>query len=392
MGLAGVGDTIDLPVGDTVDVLLVQLGSTEGLRIADEELVGSLRRAGAHVVVAPAARPGEIRTLMLTDLRWARAARRAAVAALAQLRGKPPRSVIYSTTTAALLWPHAGAIRFDSASVANRPGRHGLWQRPLERHRLRQAPLLLPSSAGALAEAAAAVGWAGGALSPERALVVPSPIAVCPPGEGGSSSSGGYQPRESEAFAEPAPAATAARRAPDPAERDIAAITYAANPRKKGLDRVLAAWRSVHRPGERLAIAGIDREGLRANGIEISDDDIDVVGTLAQPDYRALLRRARVFACAPRREEYGLAQLEALAEGCRLVTTPAPGGYVALPIARALDPRLVGEDLGAALRCALDAPAGQDYAARAAELVEPFTVAAVDRIVARELLPRLLGE
>jgi glycosyltransferase involved in cell wall biosynthesis len=360
------------------------------LRVADEELVGSLRRAGAHVVVASAAHPSEIRTLMLTDLRWAHAARHAAVEALAPLRGKSPRSVIYSTTTAALLWPLPGAIRFDSVSAANRPGRHGLWQRPLERRRLRHAPLLLPSSAGALAEAEAAMGGVGGALNPERALVVPSPIAACPPGKGESSSFGSYQLRRNEALREPAPAARTASRAPDQVRRDIAAITYGANPRKKGLDRVLTAWRSVRRPGERLVIAGIDRKGLRANGIEASDEDTDVVGTLAQPDYRALLRRARVFACAPRREEYGLAQLEALAEGCRLVTTPAPGGYVALPIARALDPRLVGEDLGAALRCALDARHGEDYAARAAELLEPFTVAAVDRIVVRELLPRLL--
>ena len=359
----GVGDTVDSPGGETVDVLLVQLGSTEGLRVADEELVGSLRRAGAHVVVARAARPREIRTLMLTDLSWARAARHAAVETLAQLRGNPPRSVIYSTTTASLLWPLPGAIRFDASAAANRPGRHGLWQRPLERRRLRQAPLLLPSSAGALAEAAAAVGGVGGTLNTERALVVPSPIAACPLGEGGDA----------------------------PAERDIAALTYAANPHKKGLDRVLAAWRSVRRPGERLAIAGIDRQGLRANGIEVPDEQIDVVGTLAQRDYRALLRRARVFVCAPRREEYGLAQLEALAEGCRLVTTPAPGGYVALPIARELDARLVGDDLGAALRCALRAQVGDDYAVRAAELVAPFTVAAADRIVAEELLPRLLG-
>jgi glycosyltransferase involved in cell wall biosynthesis len=384
----GVGDTVvDVPVGDTVDVLLVQLGSTEGLRVADEELVGSLRRAGARVVVAPAARPEEIRTLMLTDLRWARAARHAAVEALAQLRGKPPRSVIYSTTTASLLWPHPGAIRFDSVSAANRPGRHGLWQRPLERRRLRRAPLLLPSSAGALAEATAAVG---GVLNPERALVVPSPIAACPSGEGGSSSSGGYQPRGNEALPEPAPTAMTAGRAPDPAERDIAVLTYAANPRKKGLDRVLAAWRSARQPGERLVIAGIDRQGLRRNRIELPDEEIHAVGTLSQSDYRALLRRTRVFVCAPRREEYGLAQLEALAEGCRLVTTPAPGGYVALPIARALDARLVGEDLGAALRCALDASA-DDYPARAAGLVAPFAAAAVDRIVAEQLLPRLLG-
>jgi glycosyltransferase involved in cell wall biosynthesis len=384
--LVGVGDTVDSPGGDTVDVLLVQLGSTEGLRVADEELVGSLRRAGAHVVVARAARPREIRTLMLTDLSWARAARHAAVEALARLRGKPPRSVIYSTTTASLLWPLPGAIRFDSVSAANRPGRHGLWQRPLERRRLCRAPLLLPSSAGALAEAAAAVGGVGEALNLERALVVPSPIAACPPGEGGTPACN-HRSLGNEA----PPATMGAGRPPDPVRRDIAAITYAANPRKKGLDRVLAAWWSVRRPGERLAIAGIDRKGLRANGIEVVDEGIDVVGTLSQPDYRALLRRARVFVCAPRREEYGLAQLEALAEGCRLVTAPAPGGYVALPIARALDARLVSEDLGAALRGALDAPAG-DYAARAAKLVEPFTVAAVDRIVARELLPRLLGE
>jgi glycosyltransferase involved in cell wall biosynthesis len=383
VGFVGAGDTVDMPAGDTVDVLLVQLGSTEGLRVADEELVGSLRRAGARVVVAAAAHPGEVRTLMLTDLRWARAARRAAAEALARLRRDPPRSVIYSTTTAALLWPLPGAIRFDAAAAANRPGRHGLWQRPLERRRLRQAPLLLPSSAGALAEATAAVsgvggvGGVGGTLIPERALVVPSPIAACLPGEGGSPPAGVVSPGRNGAAS---------------TERDIAAVTYAANPRKKGLDRVLAAWRSVHRPGERLAIAGIDREGLRANGIEAHDEEIDVVGTLAQRDYRALLRRARVFVCAPRREEYGLAQLEALAEGCCLVTTPAPGGYVALPIARELDARLVGEDLGVALRCALDAPVGDDYAARAKELLEPFTTAAVDRIVAERLLPRLLGE
>ena len=33
---------------------------------------------------------------------------------------------------------------------------------------------------------------------------------------------------------------------PSPAQRDIAAITYAANPVKKGLARVLEAWRRLH--------------------------------------------------------------------------------------------------------------------------------------------------
>jgi hypothetical protein len=113
-------------------------------------------------------------------------------------------------------------------------------------------------------------------------------------------------------------------------------------------------------------------------------------GRLAPDEYRALLRRARVHVTAPRREDYGLAQLEALADGAQLVTTPAPGPYAALPLARALDPRLVGDDLAAALRAALDAPE-PDYAERAAAALAPFRREAVDRVVREELLPRLLS-
>jgi glycosyltransferase involved in cell wall biosynthesis len=114
-----------------------------------------------------------------------------------------------------------------------------------------------------------------------------------------------------------------------------------------------------------------------------------VLGVLSTEEYRGLLRRARVFVCAPRREDYGIAQLEALADGCLLVTTPAPGPYAALPIARELDPRLVNEDLVTALRTALDEPA-PGYAARALQALAPFSRAAVDRVVAEQLLPRLL--
>ncbi len=56
-----------------IDVLIVSLGSTGGLRAADEELCDSLHRAGASVELVRAAPPGEVRTLMLTDLRWAAA-------------------------------------------------------------------------------------------------------------------------------------------------------------------------------------------------------------------------------------------------------------------------------------------------------------------------------
>jgi glycosyltransferase involved in cell wall biosynthesis len=116
---------------------------------------------------------------------------------------------------------------------------------------------------------------------------------------------------------------------------------------------------------------------------------VKIAGRMAPADYRALLRRARVFVAAPRREDYGIAPLEALADGCMLVTTPAPGPYPALDIARQLDCRLVAEDLVPALRAALDDPPPM-YAERAAELVAPFSRQAVDRTVAQEVLPRLL--
>jgi hypothetical protein len=338
----GTVEALGGPVG-AVDVLIVSLGSTGGLRRADEELAGSLRRAGVSVAVVAATPPRQVRTLALTDLGWALAARGAARAELAR---RTPRAVIYSSTTAALLWPRPGAIRFDAPSEGNRPGRHGLWQRPLERRRLSQASLLLPWSEGGLREALTLAG------RKDRALVLPVPVD---------------------------PSA-----APEPV-RDIAAVTYAANPSKKGLDRVLAAWRDVRSPGEELLVMGAG-----AKELQLSTTGVRVVGMLPYEEYRGLLRRSRVFVCAPRREDYGIAQLEALADGCLLVTTPAPGPYAALPIARELDPRLVGEDLRGALRTALDDPA-PDYAERAVEALAPLHRDVVDRLVAEQLLPRLLA-
>lgn len=338
-----------MPPGAAVDVLIVSLGSTAGLRAADEQLRASLTRAGATVALATAVPPRELRTLMLTDLGWARAARAGAAGALA---AATPRAIIYSSTTAALLWPRPGAIRFDAPASGNRPGRHGLWQRPLERRRLGQAPLLLPWSTGGLAEAG---------VPTARALVVP--VAVAPSG-------------------------------PLEAVRDIAAITYAANPAKKGLDLVLAAWRRARARADigELMIAGASAEELRRAGIEgaLDGDGVRVVGALGREEYRALLRRSRLFVCAPRREDYGIAQLEALADGCRLLTTPAPGPYAALPIARELDPRLIDEDLDAPLAVALGEP-DDGYAARAQLALAPFAPEALDRLVVGELLPRLLA-
>jgi hypothetical protein len=343
------------------DVLLVSLGGTAGLREADAELAASLRRAGATVEVA-AARARHLRPMAVNELGWAWAARRVAREAIAE---HSPRAILYSGSTAALLAPAPGAIRFDAPAAGNRPGRHGAWQRPVERRRFAQAALLVPWSEGGLAEA-----------PPSGAEAVVVPVPVAPSGAHG--------------------------------QRDVAAVTYGANPEKKGLDRVLAAWAAARRDGEELVVAGVDEVAARAlvvgaavartvarpagGGAEPASflEGVRFAGLLPRGEYRALLRRARVFVTAPRREDYGIAQLEALADGCALVTTPSPGPYAALPLARELDPRLVTADLARALRTALDDPA-PGYAERAAEALQPWRPAEVDRLVAERLLPALLA-
>ena len=320
------------------DVLVVSPGTTSGWRAAAHELAAALERAGAAVVLVIAGPVPRVRTFALTDLAEALALRRAAAAGIA---AHEPRSIVYCSITASLLWPVPGAIWLDSTARENRPGRHGVWQRSVERRRLAHAPVVMAMSVGAMAP------WRDRYADP---VVVPVPV-------------------------EPSGALRTG------ADRDVAAVAYAGDPVKRRLDVILAAWARARRSGETLVVAGTDT--LEPH------DGVEVAGRLAPAAYRALLRRARVFVAAPRREDYGIAALEALVDGCMLVSTPSPGPYAALGLARTLDQRLVTDDLTGAIRTALDDPVAS-YASRAAELLEPFRRAAVDRTIERDVLPRLM--
>jgi glycosyltransferase involved in cell wall biosynthesis len=317
------------------DVLVVSVGSTGGWRTAAAELASSMTRAGARVEIAATPPAPRVRTFALTDLVEARLARQAAVRGIAE---HEPRAIVYCSITAALLWPRPGAISLDSIAAENRPGRHGIWQRRVERRRLREAPMLL--------------AWSDRAL--ERFDGWHADVCVVPPAVTGSATG---------------------------ASEDIAAVTYAGNPDKRRLSLVLESWARARRDGETLVVAG-------TNAVEPSPG-VRVAGNLDRDSFRSLLRGARVFVAAPRREDFGIAALEALAGGCRLVTTPSPGPYPALALARRLDPRLVTDDLPAAIRTALDDPL-PGYSERAAELLEPFRREAADRTVAEQVLPRLV--
>ena len=317
------------------DVLVVAVGSTTGWRASADELVGALARAGTRVELVRTGPLRRVRTFALTDFVAARAARRACLAGIAE---HDPAAIVYCSITAALLWPRPGAIWLDSIAAENRPGRHGIWQRAIERRRIAQATLLLAMSDRALEPL-------GGGRRDQ--VILPTPV------EGSAPSS----------------------------PRDIAAITYAGDPVKRRLSVVLDSWARARRPGETLVVAG-------CGGLPVADG-VRVAGRLAPADFRSLLGRTKVFVAAPRREDFGIAALEALAHGCMLATTPSPGPYPALDLARQLDSRLVGEDLAAAVRTGLDDPLA-GYAERAAELLVRFRREALDRTIARHVLPRLL--
>ena len=349
------------PLPQGVDIALVSLGTTPGLRRSDEAFASLVRRAGATCEIVPVeiGSAGRLRRHpAATDLVEALAARRSA-------RGIEARALVYSTITAALLQRGgAGApggrdtpygIRFDAIAALNRPGLGGAWQRRRERGVLERARLLMPVSRGA-EQAVAHV---------DRPRVrVPIPIE---PVEGA-------------------------------AERDIDAVAYASYPRKRALDVLVVAWKMAAPPGARLVIGGADEEKGMAylrKGAITEAPGVEWAGELPREEWLARVRRAKAYLNASRWEDFGIAPMEALAAGTPLVTVPTPGSFEALPLARELDPRLVADDdprdfvKGIETALAFSDDERADYARRARELLAPYSEDAIARVVAEEVLPGL---
>lgn len=345
-----------------VDIAIVSLGTTIGWRRGDEVLAAHVEAAGASCELVRirlgAVERAAQRTMALTDAVQARAARRAA-------RAVDARATIYSSVTAALMQspqtPHA--VRFDAIAALNRPGWGGAWQRRRERGVLARADLLLPMSAAA--EQAAREAIAGGAVPPP--VVLPGVVEA----------------------------------APGPAPDGPDAIAYAGNPDKRRLAVLCAAWAVAAPPGGRLVVGGIDRaEALRWLGRAgvAEPAGVEFAGAVPRERWLALVAGARAYLNAARYEEWGAAQMEALAAGTPLVTVPTGGPNVALAPARELAPELVATgdgapELAAALRAALalGADARDAYARRARALLEPYSDAAVRAVVAERVVPALLA-
>jgi glycosyltransferase involved in cell wall biosynthesis len=343
------------------DVLLLSLGTTLGWRVSDSLFVDQLRRAGVRVepVAVGIGASGRLRRAYpVTDLVEAAAARRALAAALDR---HSPRALVISTTTAAMLADPRGlpyAVRLDAPARLNRPGPQNAALHALERRALARARLVLPWS-----EAARAALPAGHA----PAIVVPPPIE-----------------RSGEL----------------PWRRDRLAVAYTPDVKAKGLEIVCGAWAGAGIRDARLEVFGVEREPalahLRRSGVAVPGE-VEFRGKTPPEQFRAALRRARVYLGGARWEDFGQAPLEALADGALVATVPSGGPFEALALARELAPELVAEAVNAtalttALRAAFELPEArvESYRADAARLLERFRGEAIARTVAADVVPALL--
>jgi Glycosyl transferases group 1 len=349
-------------VNERVDVLVVSLGTTRGLRLADAQLVSMLREAGASVA-AVATRIGLTNALRraypVNDVVEAIAARRAFGSAF---RRHQPRAVVFSTTTVALLVGSPDvpfAVWLDSPARLNRPGRASLPLHLLERRQLARARVLMPHSPGAVAALP---------LGSAPTVLIPPPVPTAP--------------------------------TPSDARNPIA-VGYTPDPKAKGLALLCSAWEQAELPGARLLIAGIEPERVRGflerHGLRLPAC-AELVGMLPQPAFRELLARTRVFVSAAEWEDFGVAPLEALDRGAVLVCAPGGGPFPGLGLARSLAPEFVAADRDArSLARALEAAFAADdsilaaYRVAGRNALEPYRPEASVRRIQEEVLPALLG-
>jgi glycosyltransferase involved in cell wall biosynthesis len=349
---------------ESIDLLLVSPGTTAGWRRGDAELVSVLEELGVRVATCTSdyrlSRHFR-RTVLSTDLAEASAMRHAVKRAQRHHR---PRAIIYSSSQAAMLQPSArlepAALRFDVPAAVNRRGFGSTLLHALERRVVRRMRLLLPwglESGPEVVELAPAIP------------AVPLPTSIEVP----------------------------VRNRPD---RDPVALSYAGNPEKKGLDIIAGAWSQAAPSGWRLVVTGIDatvgQRFLRERGVQMPRA-VEWAGNLDPVLYIELLERATVFLSASRYEDYGLAQLEALAQGALLVTCPSDGRYEALGVQRELDPRLIAADCSAdalskALSVALTLSTEERLSLqkRARMHLQPYSREELKRRLADKVLPVLL--
>ena len=250
--------------GTSPDLLLLSLGTTRGLRVADAAFLEQVRAAGGRgeggrcrdrPARPPAPRPTRSTT-------WSRRAPRARATAVA-VKTPRPRAVVFSTVTASLMAPRLDvpyAVRFDPPSILNRPGT--------------ATPPCTRSSARRWPARGCCCPWSRRrrhALPPWRAAA-----SCCRP--------------------------PSCRRREEPLEARARRVGYAPDPKAKGLEVLCGAW---ERAGIRDRPPGRVRDRARARaappGTRTETPEprnVEWRGMTPAEDFRGALRRSLAYVTA----------------------------------------------------------------------------------------------
>lgn len=348
----------------SVDILHVSAGTTRGWRVIDETLRLTMEELSVSVERVAIKRPSGGQMLRIgspfNDLYQASCL---VAAAESGMRRVKPAAIFYSSSHAALLQPRRGipeAVWIDGPIAYMSSGRRTAPLRALEAARQRRLDLVISMS-----------------LQYADRLVAP------------------LYPRASAVLHVPV----------DPSASNITlpagltspyGVTYAGNPGKKGLDLAIEAWKIVA-PGIPLVVTGITRAAARSYLGQDPPAEVKFAGSLSRESHRAIVRHADLYVSASRREEYGTAQLEALADGIPVAAVPSLGVVEPLAVARRLEPPLVADAVSAeklagvvsrALRMSDTARA--KYRERCSELMSGYSSAAFKKRLADDVLPVLL--
>lgn len=313
----------------STSVLVVRSSITGGHRHHEDEIVRNLPELGCSVRAVQVRYPHQSlfgRSTPTDDLYHA------VQAARVVRRVDPGEGVlVFTTVTDALLQRTSvlrrAVVRFDALSRENRTGWRGAIQRRLERRVLARAAVLAPRSVRSL---------------PER-----SDLAL---------------------HALPSAVLPIARASGEP----IAPYMFfygGENVRKKGLDVAVRAWSTAALPGLELRVAGTEAEAgrrfLLENGVE-APASVRWLGKIPNVEFRQQAAAATAYISASRYEEFGVAQIEALADGVPVVTVSTDGPVEIVPIMRSIAPDLVADGIQArTLADALHAVADWDSKRRA---------------------------
>jgi alpha-maltose-1-phosphate synthase len=112
----------------------------------------------------------------------------------------------------------------------------------------------------------------------------------------------------------------------DPPSNEFAVLFAGAIGLRKGVPYLLEAFAALQHPNKRLRLVGAVQEDIRSLLQRLPMQNVELLGTLPQPELAALMSRSHVLALPSIEEGLALVQAQAMACGCPVLCSTNTGG------------------------------------------------------------------